>query len=84
MPDIQRHLRDYILAEFLPGESPENLGNDMPLRTSGILDSIKLLQLITHIEEEYGVTFEAHEAGNVAVFDTIQSITNLVEQKLAS
>jgi acyl carrier protein len=81
MNDIREYLRDYILHEFLPGESRENLTDDLPLRTSGILDSIKLLQLIGHLEERYGIAFEAHEAGNVAHFDTIDAMANLVAQK---
>lgn len=81
MNDIKEYLRDYILQEFLPGESRENLADDTPLRTSGVLDSIKLLQLIGHIEDKYGITFDAHEAGNVAVFDTIEGIAGLIAQK---
>lgn len=81
MNEIKDYLRNYIVATFLPGESPENLTDDTPLRTSGILDSIKTLQLISHLEEKYGIQFEAHEAGNVATFDTIDGIAGLVEQK---
>ena len=82
MDEIKEYLRDYILREFLPGESRENLTDDVPLRTSGILDSIKLLQLIGHLEDKYKIAFEAHEAGNVAYFDTIEGIASLTAQKL--
>ncbi len=81
MNEIKEHLRDYILREFLPGESRDNLTDQLPLRTSGILDSIKLLQLISHLEEKYTIQFDAHEAGNVAYFDTIEGIANLIAQK---
>ncbi len=81
MNEIKEYLRDYVLREFLPGESRENLTDDTPLRTSGVLDSIKLLQLIGHIEEKYAISFDAHEAGNVALFDTIEGIANLIAQK---
>lgn len=79
--DIKEYLRDYVLQEFLPGESRENLTDDLALRTSGILNSIKLLQLIGHIEDKYSITFDAHEAGNVANFDTLESMASLVAQK---
>lgn len=82
MADVKEYLRDYILQEFLPGESRENLTDDLPLRTSGILNSIKLLQLIGHLEEKYKIAFDAHEAGNVAYFDTIDGMASLVEQKI--
>ncbi len=81
MSDVKEYLRDYILQEFLPGESRENLTDDLPLRTSGILNSIKLLQLIGHLEEKYGIAFDAHEAGNVAYFDTIEGMAGLVATK---
>ncbi|OWY71588.1 hypothetical protein B7486_07840 [cyanobacterium TDX16] len=81
MNEIKEYLRDYVLQEFLPGESRENLTDDLTLRTSGILNSIKLLQLIGHIEEKYSIMFDAHEAGNVANFDTLESMAELIAQK---
>ena len=38
MSDVKETIRTYILSEYLPGESPANLMDDTPLRTSGILD----------------------------------------------
>ena len=79
--EIKDYLRKHIVETYLPGEAPENLADDTPLRTSGILDSIKTLQLISHLEEKYGIQFEAHEAGNLTTFDTIAGIAGIVEQK---
>lgn len=81
MNEIRDYLRDYVLQEFLPGESRENLTDDLTLRTSGILNSIKLLQLIGHIEEKYSILFDAHEAGDVSNFDTLNSMAELVARK---
>ena len=75
-------LRAYILSEFLPGESPRNLKDDTPLRTSGVLNSMGLLRLVSFVEDKYGIELEAHETG-IEDFDTIDAIANLIERKIA-
>lgn len=80
MDSIKQSIRSYILAEFLQGESPENLLDDTPLRTSGILDSLATLNLVSFLEKEFGITIEAHEAG-VENFDRIADIAALVARK---
>jgi acyl carrier protein len=82
MNDIKDDLRAYILAEFLPGEKPSNLKDDTPLRTSGILDSVATLKMVTFVEERYGIAVEAHEAG-VENFDSINAIADFVNSKKA-
>ena len=80
--EIKDQLRQHILTDFLPGESAANLKDDTPLRTSGVLDSMATLQLVTFVEERFGIEVEAHEAG-VENFETIKSIANFVQAKLA-
>jgi acyl carrier protein len=80
MDTIKEDLRNYILQEFLPGEKPSNLKDDTPLRTSGILDSVATLKVVTFVEDKYGIEVEAHEAG-VANFDTIDAIASFVKSK---
>ena len=80
--NIKEQLRQYILSQFLPGESPANLKDDTPLRTSGVLDSMATLQVVTFVEENFGIEVNAHEAG-VENFDSLNSIAAFVEQKRA-
>ncbi|HEY1799806.1 MAG TPA: acyl carrier protein [Terriglobales bacterium] len=80
---IKEQLRQFILKEFLPGESPANLTDDTPLRTSGVLDSMATLQVVTFVEEHFGIEVEAHEAG-VENFDSLNSIAAFVAQKKAN
>ena len=80
MSNVQDTIRDYILREYLPGESPANLTDETPLRTSGILDSMATLNLVTFVEESFGITIEAHETG-IDQFDRIADIAALVTQK---
>jgi acyl carrier protein len=80
MDNVKEDLRQYILSEFLPGEKPSNLRDETPLRTSGVLDSVATLRLVSYIEERYGIEVEAHEAG-VENFDSIQSIASFINSK---
>ena len=79
---IRDELRQYILAQFLPGEKASNLQDDTPLRTSGIVDSMGMLQLVGFVEERFGVEVEAFEA-SVENFDRIEDIAAFIESKRA-
>ena len=81
MTDIKDEIRQYVLSEFLPGEKPSNLHEDTPLRTSGILDSVGTLRMVSFIEERFGIEVEAHEAG-VENFDRIEDIAAFIQRKL--
>ena len=83
MGNVREEIRQYILSEFLPGEQPSNLRDDTPLRTSGILDSVATLRLVSFVEEQYGIEVEAYEAG-VENFDRIDSIASFIESKAPS
>jgi aryl carrier-like protein len=50
MHNIDQTVKDFILAEFLPGEDPSQLTDATPLVTSGILDSIATMKLATFLE----------------------------------
>jgi len=83
MADVKAKLRSYILESFLKGEDESNLLNDTPLRTSGIIDSLGTIQLVTYVEEEFGIELEAHETG-IERFDCIEDIAALVHEKMGS
>jgi acyl carrier protein len=81
MEEISESIHGFVLREFLPGEDPGELTERTPLITGGILDSISTLKLVTFLEDEFGITIEAHEAG-VEHLDTIEEIVGLVAAKL--
>lgn len=76
-------IRNFVLTQYLPGESPDNLRNDTPLRTSGVLDSLATLSLISFIEKEFNIEIEAHET-DVDNFDRIDDIVAFIDRKRAS
>jgi acyl carrier protein len=80
--EIADTIRNFILTRYLPGESPANLLNDTPLRSSGILDSLATIGLVSFLEQEYRIEVEAHET-DVDNFDRIQDIAAFVERKQA-
>ena len=55
-------IKTFVLTEFLAGEDPDKLTPTTPLMSSGILDSLATLKLITFLEQEFDVRIEAHEA----------------------
>src|ERR1035438_8531411 len=61
---MEDRIRQFILTEFLPREKPENLHNDTPLRTSGVLDSVATLRLVTFVEAQFGIRVEAEEVAS--------------------
>ncbi len=83
MDEIEKVVHHFILEEFLPGEDPEELTDRTPLITGGILDSITTLKLVTFLEDRFGITLEAHEAG-VEHLDSIGQIARLVTEKKAA
>ena len=79
--EIRDKVRQFILTEIIPGESPENLTDDMPLRTSGIIDSMGTIRMTSFLETTFGISIAAHETG-VENFDTVDSICAFVESKI--
>ncbi|MGB6545196.1 MAG: acyl carrier protein, partial [Candidatus Acidiferrales bacterium] len=59
-----------------------NLHDDTPLRTSGIVDSTGMLQLVGFIEDRFGIEVDAYEA-NVENFDRIEDIVAFIAKKRA-
>ncbi|MFT3775356.1 MAG: acyl carrier protein [Minicystis sp.] len=82
MSDIRAVVRDFILTQCLPGEAPENLQDDTALRTSGVLDSMTTLKLVSAIEAAAGIEVEAHDVSDDN-FESVEKIVAFVEQRRA-
>jgi acyl carrier protein len=81
--DIDARVKTFILNEFLPGEDPAALTDTTALMTTGILDSIAVLKVVTFLEKEFGIVLEPHEAV-VDNLNTLSDIARLVMSKKAS
>jgi acyl carrier protein len=78
---IHDKVKEFILKEFLPGEDPSALTDSTALMTTGILDSLATLKLVTYLEEEFGIVVDAHEA-DAENLNTLEDIVRLVSSKL--
>ena len=80
MDQLRDTIREFIVSHYLPGESPENLRNDTPLLSSGILDSLGTLGLVSFISEQFGVELDVYDT-SVEHFDRIEDIAQSIERK---
>jgi acyl carrier protein len=78
--ETKQAVKEFVLREFLPGEDPNELQDDTPLITGGILDSIATLKLVAFLEEQFGISIAAHEA-DVDHLNTLNDIASLVASK---
>ena len=74
------YMEIFVLEKQLVGRGRTQIGSDESLISTGILDSMALLQLVVLIEERFGVTVEGADLipDN---FETINSIKTFVETK---
>lgn len=79
MDQIKQEIRQFVF-ELIPNGGSARVQDDTPLRTSGILDSMGLLRLVSMVEEKFGIEVSAYEAG-VENFDRINDIAAFVERK---
>lgn len=80
--EIKQVVKAYVLAEFLPGEDPNELTDATPLISGGILDSMASVKLVAFLEEKYGVEFQPHEISTDHL-DTLPDIASIVTTKLS-
>jgi acyl carrier protein len=81
--DLKQELLTYILKEHLPGEAPDSLKPDDDLIGSGILDSLAMVNLVTHLEKHYGIVVGAEEM-SPDNFGSVSALARFVAGKQAS
>ena len=80
MEEIMRDVKQYILDTYLPGENPSALTPSTALITSGILDSLATLDLVSFLEKRFGVELEAHDVDH-SKLGTLADIARMVQSK---
>jgi acyl carrier protein len=81
--DIKTTVKTFILNEYLRREDPAALTDTTPLMTSGMLDSFAVLNVVTFLEDQFGISIKPREAV-VKNLNTISDIVRLVTSKKAS
>ena len=80
--DIKSAVKKFILNEYLPGEDPAALTDTTPLMTTGILDSIAVLKVVSFLENQFDILIQPHEAV-VENLNTLSDIERFVVSKKA-
>ncbi len=80
---LKSEIRDFIVDNFLYGQDDSNLGDDVSFLSSGIIDSTGVLELVSFVEEEYGISVEDEELipDNL---DSIQKLSEFVSRKMGN
>ena len=80
MADIKANIKDYILEEFVP-DGDIDVEDNTNLLEEEVVDSLGIFTLVSFIENKFSVSIDAEEV-NLDNFETLSSITKLVESKL--
>ena len=74
MADTSKQLRDYIVENFLFGDTETEFSDTDSFMEKGIIDSTGILEVITYIEENFNIKIEDHEL----IPENLDSISNIV------
>jgi acyl carrier protein len=77
---IQQEIRHYIVDKMLFDDG-EILDENLSFQESGIIDSIGFLEIITFVEEKFGIEIADNEI-IPENFDSLRRISSFVEKKL--
>jgi acyl carrier protein len=82
MQKTKEPIRAFILERFLFSENPEDLADEVSLTGEGIVDSMAALELVTFLEETFGI-----QVGNDEILpenlDSVDRLAAFVMRKRA-
>ena len=80
---VEETIKNFILSTFIIEESPAPLGNDQSFLESGIIDSTGMLELVSFIEEQFGIKIEDEELVP-ANLDSVNNVVGFINRKLGA
>ena len=80
MSELSAKIREFILAEVNPELGLTRLDDDEPLITSGIVDSLGVLKIMSFLDEAFGVDLSSSEI-KLENFKDVRTICALVDQQ---
>jgi acyl carrier protein len=78
--DEKAKIREFLVEEFMPDMSPDELDDDFDLQTGGAVDSLGLLKLVAWLESEYGISVDESELGPESL-RTVNSINEFINER---
>ena len=79
--NINTVVRQFIIDNIFAGVDDGQLKDDTSLIKTRTMDSIVALKLVSHLEEKFGIEFEAHEVDQDNL-DSINVIVAFVQKKM--
>jgi len=77
---IREKVRAYIVSQFLEEEDAAALGDDTPLITSGVLNSLALVSVTNFLKKEFGVQLRPEEM-NPGHMDSVNLIASTISTR---
>lgn len=72
-------IRQFILEEVCPEANLDNIEDNAPLVSSGLVDSLGILKILSFLDDEFGVNIASDEIKHDN-FATIATISGLIEK----
>jgi acyl carrier protein len=79
MDETTAKIKQFIVDEFMPDVSVDELDSDFDLLTGGVVDSLGLLQVVAWLETEFDVGVDDSQLGPES-FRTVDAIKQFVDQ----
>ena len=83
MNTLQTEIRQFVIDNFLFGQTDKQLGNSDSFLESGIIDSTGVLELIAFLESKFAISIGDEELVP-ANLDSVDRVSSFVERKLAA
>ena len=77
--DLKKTIIDYIKHEYLEDEDEEEIDENTPLISSGIVDSFSMVSLKTFLEKKFEIKIPDEKATTDA-FDSVNKIIILLKE----
>ncbi|OQY30148.1 MAG: hypothetical protein B6244_00860 [Candidatus Cloacimonetes bacterium 4572_55] len=78
--ETSQEIRDFIVTNFLFGDSSKKFKDSDSFLDKGIMESTRVLELIEFLEDNYDITVEDDEI-IIENLDSVTSIVNYLERK---
>lgn len=80
MNPIEKNLRQFVVETFLFGNDDGKLSNRDSFIDKGLIDSMGILNLVSHVESTYGIQVADSEL-IPEIWDSVSSIANFIVAK---
>jgi acyl carrier protein len=81
--DNTQKVKEFVVAEFMPDVSVDELEADFDLLEGGVVDSLGLLKVVAWLETEFNIEVDDSELGPES-FRTVAAISDYIGQAQTS